>query len=77
MRSHAEITKAAGPQAVVEAATDRRDVSIHTVRSWIQRDSIPPDLWPVFVEQGWASLDELAAGVSIRKQRDDTQERAA
>lgn len=45
----------------------RCGVTIHAVRSWIQRDSIPPDLWECFVETDWSTLEELFAGVKPRK----------
>jgi uncharacterized protein YjcR len=63
MRTHADIVCAAGkPEDIAE----RRGVSAHTVRSWIQRDSIPPEHWAGFVIAGWAGMDEL---VSARKPR--------
>jgi len=35
-------------------------VSIHTVRSWMQRDSIPPEHWLALADAGLTTLDELA-----------------
>jgi len=55
MRAHQDIIRAAGHDAVV-SATGR---PITTVRSWDRRNSIPVDLWPVFIEQQWTSGDEL------------------
>lgn len=64
MRTHTDIVKAAGqPEAVGTAL----GVSRHTVRSWIQRDSIPADHWITFAAQGWASLDELAKAAARKK----------
>ena len=57
MLTHAEIVKRAG--APEQVAADR-SVSIHTVRSWIQRNSIPPDQWMAFVNAGHASFEEIA-----------------
>jgi len=56
MRSHADIVKAAGPQSVADGCGK----SIHTVRSWVQRDSIPSEFWVWFRDKGVAGLDELA-----------------
>lgn len=64
MRNHSEIVKSAGD---AEAVALRRGVTIHAVRSWIQRDSIPPEHWAGFVGDGHASLEELAEGVKPRK----------
>jgi hypothetical protein len=58
MRSHREIIKAAGAEAVHMAVGGR--VSIHTVRSWMQRDSIPPEHWLALADAGLTTLDELA-----------------
>lgn len=66
MANHSDIVKAAGE---ADAVALRRGVSIHAVRSWIQRDSIPPEHWQGFVEDGAATLAELAAGVKPRGQR--------
>ena len=57
MRTHSQIVKAAG---TAEAVAEQRGVSVHTVRSWMQRDSIPAEHWAAFARNGWASLDELA-----------------
>lgn len=73
MRTHAQIVAAADCAKIA----DLRGVSIHTVRSWGQRNSIPAEHWPTFVEIGAADLQTLAAGVRPRKVRDDTPEQAA
>ena len=57
MRSHAQIVKAAG---AVEAVADRHGVSVHTVRSWIQRNSIPSDQWNAFAGDDVELLREIA-----------------
>lgn len=73
MRSHAQIVAAAGS---AEEVALRCGVSVHTVRSWGQRDSIPPDMWAIFVNDENASLDELVAGVQQRKRKSDAQDAA-
>ena len=57
-RTHADIVKEIGPANIAQ----RRGLSIHTVRSWIVRDSIPSEHWAAFAADGWASLEELALG---------------
>lgn len=74
MRTHAEIVAAAGSS---EAIALRCGVSLHTVRSWQQRDSIPPDMWAIFVDDEKATLEELVAGVQQRKRKSDAQDAAA
>lgn len=63
MREHGEIVKAAGVEAVAEST----GASIHTVRSWIQRESIPAEHWKLFADHGWATLEEMAETVKPRK----------
>lgn len=43
---------------------DQRAISIHTVRSWAQRNSIPAEHWAWFAAEGHATLEELALAVS-------------
>jgi hypothetical protein len=73
MRDHPEIVKAAGIEAVAEAT----GASIHTVRSWIQRESIPAEHWKLFAEKAWATLEELAETIKPRKPRSDEPAQAA
>lgn len=73
MREHQEIVKAAGIDAVAEAT----GASVHTVRSWIQRESIPAEHWKLFADKDWATLDELAETIKPRKPRDETPAKAA
>lgn len=70
MREHGEIVRAAGIDAVASAT----DVSVHTVRSWIQRESVPAEHWKLFAERGWATLDELAETIKPRKPRSNEPE---
>lgn len=65
--------KTAGIEAVAEAT----GASIHTVRSWIQRESIPAEHWKLFADRGWATLEELAETVKPRKPRSEEPEQAA
>lgn len=65
MRTHAEIVAAADCDKIAEM----REASIHTVRSWGQRNNIPAEHWPAFVQIGAATLEELAAGVKPRERR--------
>ena len=65
MRTHSEIVAAADCEQIAQA----RQASIHTVRSWGQRNSIPAEHWPAFIEAGAATLDELAAGVKPRERK--------
>ena len=64
MNTHAEIVRTAGKAEDVAAACG---VSVHTVRSWIGRDSIPAEHWADFAAAGWATLDDLAAIARARK----------
>lgn len=58
MRTHSQIIAALKDDHVAA----ERGVSIHTVRSWRQRNSIPAEHWNGFARAGWATLEELAAG---------------
>jgi len=73
MRDHPEIVRAAGVEAVAAAT----GASIHTVRSWVQRESVPAEHWKLFADKGWASLEELAETIKPRKPRSDETEKAA
>jgi uncharacterized protein YjcR len=63
MRTHAVIVRTAGFDALAE----QRGVSIHTVRSWAQRDSIPDEHWKWLSDRGLATLEELAAHAERKK----------
>lgn len=67
MRDHPDIVRAAG----VEAVADATSASIHTVRSWIQRESIPAEHWKLFADREWATLEELAETVKPRERKAD------
>tara|TARA_Y100001951_G_scaffold105173_2_gene120411 strand:- start:1575 stop:1793 length:219 start_codon:yes stop_codon:yes gene_type:complete len=64
MQTHADIVRKAGsPEDIAKA----RGCSEHTVRSWIQRESIPPEHWPWFVEQGIVTFEGLSELRPARK----------
>ncbi|MGV3580021.1 hypothetical protein [Brevundimonas sp.] len=66
MRTHAEIiADAGGPSQVLLRLT--LSASIHTVRSWVQRNSIPAEHWAAFAAGGLATLEELATGAAQRR----------
>jgi hypothetical protein len=64
MRTHSQIVVAAGKPGELAM---RRGVSVHTVRSWIQRDSIPGEHWAGFAADGHATLEELADAAASRR----------
>jgi uncharacterized protein YjcR len=64
MRSHSEIVRAAGN---TDEVARERGVSVHTVRSWIQRNSIPAEHWAGFASVGAASLEEMASSAAARR----------
>lgn len=65
MRTHSEIVNAAGADRL---ATLRR-VSLHTARSWAQRDSIPAEHWSDIVKADLASLEELADAAALKPRK--------
>lgn len=56
MRSHEQIIKEAGAQALA----DSLGVSVHTVRSWAQRGAIPHERWAALIAAGCTTLEELS-----------------
>ena len=64
MRSHDQIVREAKPERLVELT----GVSIHTARSWIQRNSIPAEHWAAVAGEGIATLDELAAAAAAKRE---------
>lgn len=65
MRTHAQIVREAGS---VEEVALWRKVSVNTVRSWMQRDSLPAEHWAAFAREGKADLTELANAAASRRQ---------
>ncbi len=75
MRNHSDIVKQAGTPEAVAAACG---VSVHTVRSWGQRNSIPSEHWAGFADAGWTTLEELAsAAAGARRPTERTPGKAA
>jgi len=69
MRTHFDIIE---PSRVDEIALSTGK-SVHTVRSWRQRNSIPADVWAKLSEMGIATLEELAlAAASTPREEQDT-----
>jgi hypothetical protein len=62
MRTHSKIAKEAGAEKL-ESITG---ASIHTCRSWVQRNRIPPEYWQALSDEKIASLEELAAGAAAK-----------
>lgn len=60
MTHHKDIIRRAGADAVKQAT----GVSIHTVRSWAQRNNIPGEHWKALADAGHASLEELATAAA-------------
>jgi hypothetical protein len=65
MRTHKQIISSAGAQSVIDRAG--LGVTIHTVRSWQQRDGIPAQYWAALDASGIATLVELAAAADLRR----------
>lgn len=63
MRSHTEIIRQAGEDAVVAATK----APLNTVRSWAQRDSIPAPHWAALVAAKLCTADELTIAAAARK----------
>lgn len=64
MATHSDIVKRAGRAEEVALANG---VSVHTVRSWARRSSIPAEAWAWFAREGHATLGELAEAAAARK----------
>jgi hypothetical protein len=62
MRTHTEIVNAAG----ADRLAGLRRVSLHTARSWAQRDSIPSEHWADIAQAKLATLEELAAAAAMK-----------
>lgn len=66
MRSHSEIIREAGATKVQALLGPK--TSIHTVRSWAQRGSIPAEHWKVLSEGDIATLEELATASAAKNE---------
>lgn len=63
MRNHSEVIRSAGAQDVAELT----GASIHTVRSWAQRDSIPSEYWAALIAAELCTADELIGAAAARR----------
>lgn len=63
MRTHAEIIRAAGEDVIVSLTK----ASVHTIRSWVQRDSIPAAQWATLVSAGHCTADELMTAAAAKR----------
>jgi hypothetical protein len=63
MRSHSEIIRTAGAQAVA----DLTKAPITTIRSWAQRDSIPSEYWAALIGAGYCSADDLIDAAAAKR----------
>jgi hypothetical protein len=63
MRSHSEIVRKVGEADLVTLT----GASVHTIRSWVQRDSIPPRFWELLVSKKHCTADELMAYAAAKK----------
>jgi hypothetical protein len=63
MRTHSDIIRAAGPQRIA----DLTGASIHTVRSWVQRGSIPAEYWALLVSDEHCTAAELMLAAASRR----------
>jgi len=68
MKTHSQIVKeAAAPEVVAKVC----GVSVHTVRSWIQRNSIPADKWVDLTRANWTTLEALAQAAAAKRPEQD------
>jgi hypothetical protein len=63
MRTHSEIVAAIPDLA---GFVGRLGLSVHTARSWRQRNSIPPEHWKALVSDDLATPSELIAWAAKR-----------
>lgn len=62
MRSHSQIIRSVGEAAIA----DLTGAPVFTVRSWLQRDSIPAKHWALLVNERHCTADELMASAARR-----------
>lgn len=62
MKTHKQIIQSTGAQSVIDRAG--LAVTIHTVRSWQQRNGIPAQYWAALDASGIATLAELATAAA-------------
>lgn len=66
MQTHPDIIRKAGTPDEVAA---KLGVSVHTVRSWLQRERIPSDRWADFANLTEVPLEEILETAPPRKAR--------
>nr|WP_303683040.1 hypothetical protein [Brevundimonas naejangsanensis] len=66
MRTHSQIISDAGGPSQLKRLLNLL-ATIHTVRSWAARDSIPAAHWNAVVAAGLATLQELADAAELRR----------
>lgn len=74
MRTHSEIAAGA---VMAERLTAVTGASVHTCRSWAQRNRIPSEHWAAIAAAGIASLEELASAAASNPRRAPDQQVAA
>lgn len=65
MRTHSDIIRDAGGAQALHAQLGLAR-KLNTVRSWVQRGSIPAKHWRALADRGFATVDELATGAATR-----------
>lgn len=70
MRTHEQIIADAGGAQKVH---ERLGLSLHTVRSWVQRKRIPPEHWPAISAAFEVTTDELTQAHRPRKRPEPAQ----
>lgn len=65
MRSHSDIIKSAGIDAVIGITAAPEN----TVRSWVRRDKVPDEHWKRFAEAKFATLTELASYAEAKREQ--------
>jgi len=63
MRNHKNIIRDAGAQEIAGLTA----VSINTVRSWVQRDSIPSEYWASIIAAGHCDGNELILSAASKR----------
>ena len=68
-RTHAEIVRSHGAQALRSLLIDRgyQLPNPSTTQRWADRDSIPGEYWNAIADAGIATLEELATAAAARK----------
>ena len=70
MRTHQDIIRDNGGVNRLRLKLGAGAPKFETVKSWFVRDSIPPEYWRRFSDEGLATLHELALAAEARGRRD-------